>query len=146
MKPKSDYITKGTLDILDEPLSPTEAQQHDRSPVAEPTPLPWFKTPTSNGWLICSRGDPIVATCGPDDATTEANADLILRACNSHEALLSALRPFAEAAQEVRGIGGIHMSQQYLWKPQNGNRVTAGITAQHLRDAVAAIALAERQS
>jgi hypothetical protein len=68
-----------------------------------------------------------------------ANAKRIVRAVNSFEELLAALKPFADAAMEVRTIADIAATQQYVWKPQNGNRPTAGITAHHLQAALAAI-------
>lgn len=85
--------------------SPTESNEAScktdavRSPAATVghTPIPWV---VSSGILVCSQDAVVVAHCAFGSGTRlaapldvcQANADLIVKAVNSHEALVRALK------------------------------------------------------
>lgn len=68
------------------------------------------------------------------NAVSDREQQSIERLVIERDRLLQALRPFALAANEVRLLspGIIDPGKQWLWKPQNGNRDTAGISAEHV--------------
>jgi hypothetical protein len=77
------------------------------------TPTPW-KTETPKGWeqkgltAIWSDGV-MVATCGRQGTQEQQdNAAFIVRACNSHDALVAALEIAVERLESVQAISGQH--------------------------------------
>ncbi len=75
------------------------------------TPVPWAtEHMTGDCWLIYdAEGEGIARTCEPgvdgarnySDEENEANARLIVRACNAHKELLKALLQLVDLASEI---------------------------------------------
>lgn len=69
--------------------------------MAEYTPTPWA---LDGSWVV-GDGGLTIADCGKSSSYLRkerlANAAFIVKACNSHEALVKALQPFAAIAEAV---------------------------------------------
>lgn len=108
------------------------------------SPLPWKHSLTDDTVVIDATGNEVAAIDGdynqPDLwPIMEANAALIVRACNVFEALTAALAPFAATAEN--DIGETEDDKDLFWPTTQYNR-SPPITVGDLRKARAALALA----
>lgn len=67
-----------------------------------PTPGPWTVSKSPDDMIVCDSEGGSIADCAPPGpwmtlAEARANAAFIVKACNSYDALVKALRPFIEA-------------------------------------------------
>jgi hypothetical protein len=114
----------------------------------KPTPTPWIAV----GYDVRQPNGRHVAYTGPHHtlaefyppackAEDEANARFIARACNNYDALVDALRPFADYLSIMETMGGTTPKSGPVWAvcAKAGN---AEITVEDMQRARAALALA----
>ena len=108
---------------------------------AHHTPLPWHRTHNTLNVFADGYKAAIAATfsyeyreSGPSKEEAEANAAFIFRACNAHNELVSALRPFAKWGE---GFGPYAREDSWvIATTPSGKTLTMG----DIRSAVAALA------
>ena len=71
------------------PVCPSEVKEKAMS---EHTPTPWLATTHNSGMICIGRAHNSVAAIGTTNPTNSANAEFIIRACNSHEKLVEACK------------------------------------------------------